>query len=138
MRTRVIAIPIVAKLQVFSNSETVSATLDLDVPELQGLLPQAESIEAHWMLNNLAADILDWNLLGTPGFDRDHELSATAFFATDQSAIGSQKSAITNFGTSLYMQHVRLQLRWRLHDVASPVAAQGELSLTLYITTKGQ
>lgn len=138
MRTRVVPITICLKLPVFSSSEGTYSTLDLDVPEMQGLLPQSDSIDVHWMLNNVAVDIIEWNIVGYAGFDRDHEVTGLAFFNTDQAAIGSQKLAATNFPSSThYQQHVRLQLRWKLKDVATPVPSTGELSIVLYVTTKG-
>lgn len=134
---RVVAIVLLDKLRMFADSTSLYKVQDLDVRQLQGLLPLAESIEVQWLLENVATNEVDWNIDAYPGWDRDHENSVVSFFAVDQSATGAQMSAITNLVKAQhYMRHLRLQAKWRLHTgVGAPKEAR--LSAVAYVTLKG-
>jgi len=134
---RVVAIVLLDKIYLLADSTATYKVKDLDIRQLQGLLPYAESIEIHWLLENVATNEIDWNIDAYPGWDRDHELSAVACFGTDQTAPGPQMSAITNLLKSQhYMRHLRLQAKWRLHvGVGAPKEAR--LSAVAYVTLKG-
>lgn len=135
-RSRVVAIPLVLDLRMFTDSTSTYKILDLDVPELEGLLPHAEALSLEWLLDQVATNEIDWNIDAFVGWDRDHELGAVAFFAADQTAAGPQLAVPANFTSGNWRRHVRLQLKWRLHTGVS-VPKEGKFSAILYVTTKG-
>lgn len=136
IQSRVVAISIVVDARLFCDSTSVSKIVDLDVPELEGLLPHADSLMVEWLLDKVATNEIDWNIDGIVGWDRDHELSPVAFFASDQTAAGPQLAAPANFTSGNFRRHCRLQLRYKLHAGVS-VPKEGFLNVVLYVTTKG-
>lgn len=143
VRSRVVAIPFALKFRMFADSTSTYKYDDLDLPELAGLLPQAESMQLQWLLDDVATNEIDWNVDFFAGWDRDHELTSLPFFGSgatpsDQTTSGPGMSAITNISASThYMQHARLQLKWRLHTGVS-VPKEATFSGVLYVTLKGQ
>lgn len=121
----------------YTDSTGTWKVLDLDVPELQGLLPHAESMQLEWLLDQCATNEVDWNIDVIVGWDRDHEVAPFTAFASDQTASGAQLSTLTAWATSNYRRHVRLQLKWRLHTGVT-VPKEAMFSAILYVTTKGQ
>ena len=137
IRSRVVAIALADDLRMYTDSTGTYKVLDLDVPELEGLLPHAESIQLEWLLDQCAINEIDWNIDVFVGWDRDHEIASFTAFAGDQTASGAQLATLTAWATSSYRRHVRLQLKWRLHTgVIIPKEAM--FSAILYVNTKGQ
>jgi len=138
IRSRVVPIILVDALQIFSESTSTYKVEDLDVPELADLLPHAESMQLHWLLEDVVINELDWNIDAFPGWDRNHEASAIAVFATDKTDVGPQLAPVTTIAAATqYMKHLRMLLKWRLHTgVSTPKS--GKLSIILYVTLKGQ
>jgi len=137
LRSRVVTIPLAHELRLFTDvAGGAYKELDLDVPELDGLLPHAESMQLEWLLDQVANDQIDWNIEAFPGWDRNNEGSMVLFFNLDQSLAGAQLATITNFTTASYRRHVRPTLRWRLHTGVS-VPKEARFSAILYVTTKG-
>ena len=137
LQSRVVAIELLSEVSLFTDSTSTDKTMDLEVPELEGLLPHAESLSLEWLLRDCLPNEIQWNILAYVGWDRENELpSPVAFFSTVQSATGPQLAALTNVSTSNYRRHMRLVLQWRLVSGVS-VPKQGTLSAILYVTTKG-
>jgi hypothetical protein len=138
IKSRVVAISLVDGLALFSDSTSTYKVEDLDIPELADLLPHAESLQLHWLLEDVAVNEIDWNIDAFPGWDRNHEAASVSFFAADRTDVGPVLAAITNVTAAVqYMKHFRLLLRWRLHTGVSS-AKSGKLSAILYVTLKGQ
>lgn len=137
LRSRVIALPIAAALRLYTDSVGTYKVLDIDLPELEGLLPHAESIALEWLLDQCATNEVDWKLHAYVGWDRDHELPPFAAFASDQTAAGPGLATLTAWASSNYRRHARLQLKWRLHTGVT-VPKEALFSGVLYVTTKGQ
>ncbi len=137
IRSRVRPIALVFQARLFTDSTGTYKVLELDVPELEGLLPHAESLALEWLLDQVATNEVDWNLDAIAGWDRDHEVGPVALFAADQTAAGPGLATITNLTSASYRRHVRLQLKWRLHTGVS-VPKEATFSAILYVTTKGQ
>jgi len=136
MQSRVIPIALVIDARLFADSTSVAKVIDLDVPELQGLLPHADSLSLEWLLDQVANNEIDWNLVGIVGWDRDHEIAPVDFFSADQTAAGPQLGAPANFTAGNFRRHCRVQLRYKLHAGVS-VPKEGKLNVILYVTTKG-
>ncbi len=142
VRSRVVAIPFTLKFRMFADSTSTYKYDDLDLPELAGLLPHAESMQLQGLLD-VGINEIDWNVDFFAGWDRDHELTSLPFFGSgatpsDQTTAGPGMAAITNIpATTHYMQHVRLQLKWRLHTGVT-VPQEATFSGVLYVTLKGQ
>lgn len=136
MKTRVVAIALLNEVRLFTDDATGWTNLDIEAPELEGLLPYADSLQIQWLLDQVGAEQIEWNIEAYVGWDRNHELSApVAFFATDQSTAGPGLATLVNFSSAHYFRHVRLRLRWRLNGATS--AKSAVLSANLYVTTKG-
>lgn len=136
MRTRVMEILLVDGMELYADSTSTYKTLDLVVPQLEGLMPHAEKVWVEALLTNCSQDEIDWNVDTYSGFDRDHENAAVAFFAADQSAAGSTRLDAANWTTADYRRHTRLALRWRLHNgVGTP--KNGRFSLSMFVQTWG-
>ena len=137
LQSRVVAIELAMNLSLFSDTSASTKKLDLDVPELEGLLPHAESLSLEWLLRDCGPNELEWNVMAYVGWDRENELpSPAAFFATFQSATGAQLATLTNVSSTNYRRHSRLVLEWKLvTGVTTP--KQGTWSAILYVTTKG-
>jgi len=137
LRSRVVALPVAASLRLFTDSTGTYKVLDIDLPELEGLLPHAESIALEWLLDQCATNEVDWNIDAIVGWDRDHELAPFGVFAADQTTSGPGLATLTAWLSSNYRRHVRLQLRWRLHTGVT-VPKEAVFSALLYVTTRGQ
>ena len=136
-RSSVVAIPILEDRRLFTDSTSTYKTLDLEVPQF-GRAAASLRIPAQLevRLDQVSNNEVDWNIDAIAGWDRNHENSAVAFFASDQSTAGPQMLSPSNFVTSTWRQHVRLQLQWRLHTgITAP--KEGKYSAILYGTTKG-
>ena len=134
-RSRVVSIPICVDQRMFSSDNANYTTIDLDVPELEGILTHADSLLCEWLLDRVASSELDWNLVARVGWDRDNEIGAVNFFSPDQSTAGPQLAAPANFGSGNWRRHCRLQLIFKLHSGTVP--KEGRLNLILHVTTKG-
>jgi hypothetical protein len=131
-----VTIPLAHEVRLFSDlANSTYKDLDLEPPELAGLLPHAESIQLEWLLDQVTNDQIAWNIEAFPGWDRNNEGPMVLFFGTDQSAAGPQLATITNFTSASYRRHVRLALKWRLFS--GTVAKEARFSAVLYVTTKG-
>jgi hypothetical protein len=133
--SRVVVIPLVDDLQIYADSSSNYRTLNLDVPELQGLLPHAEAVWVEACLTNCADGEIDWNIDAFVGYDRDHELSAVSFFSSVQNTAASVKVDAANLTNSYYRRHARLVLKWKA-TVTSTVKS-GKISVILYVRTAG-
>jgi hypothetical protein len=139
LRSRVVGIPIVTKHRMFSSNPNAYTIENLeDLEELKELLPHAESMQLHWLLEGVLVNEIDWNLDPFVGWDRDHELAAKPMLTTDSTAPGPGLAVTAGIvAANDYMRHCRLQLKWKLHaGVSTPKEAT--LSAILYVTTKGQ
>lgn len=132
MRSRIVAIPLVANYDIYAVD--AYKRLSLDLPALEGLFPHAEAVWVEALFLNVADNEIKWGIEAMVGYDRDNELSAQDLFA-DQSTAGSVKVDGT-MATSLYRQHTRLVLRWKLYTPGG-AKLSGRLSATLYVKTAG-
>ncbi len=135
-RSRVVSIALCVDQRLFSSDNQNYTTIDLDVPELEGLLTHADSLACEWLLDRVANNELDWNIVARVGWDRDNEISAVNFFASDQSTAGAQLATPANFTSGNWRRHCRLQLTFKLHSGVT-VPKEGRLNLILHVTTKG-
>lgn len=72
-RSRLILIPLFKGLQMVTEGTSLTATsYTIDVPQLKGLLPSAESLILFYMTVGRTANF-EWTVFLIPGFDRDHE-----------------------------------------------------------------
>jgi hypothetical protein len=139
-RSRVVAIPIVTKHRMFSSSTSTYTIENLeDLEELKELLPHAESMQLHWLLDDVATNEIDWNIDAFVGWDRDHEITpAKSMLTTDATASGPGLAVTAGIVAATdYMRHCRLQLKWRLHAGVNTLK-EAMISIILYVTTKGQ
>jgi len=135
-RSRVVSIAICVDQRLFSSDNANYTTVDLDVPELDGILTHADSLACEWLLDRVATNDVDWNIVALVGWDRDNEQPPVNFFASDQSTAGSQLAAPANFTSGNWRRHCRLQLIYKLHAGVT-VPKEGRLNLVLHVTTKG-
>lgn len=142
-KSRVVVVPVVLRHRLFADSTTTYKLLDLDLPELQELLPHAESMQLQWLLDDVATNEVDWNVDFYAGWGRDHELAPLPFFGSgatpaDLTAAGPGMANVTNVPAAThYMRHARPVLKWRLHTGVT-VPKEAVFSGALYVTTKGQ
>lgn len=128
-------------IALFADSTSTYKLLDLNVVQIEDLLPHASAMTLEVLLDKVATNEIDWNIDAFPGWDRDHELAVVPVFGSgatpsDQTTAGPQLLAVTNITqASHYMQHMRLILKWRLHTGVS-VAKQAAWSANLYVTLK--
>lgn len=139
-RSRVVSVPLALDLLLFSDAAGAGyKTLALDAPELDGLLPHADSLQLEWLLDQVGNGEIEWNILAYVGWNRDNELpSPVEFFnpASEPSNAGPQLASPSNFTSSNWRRHVRLVLRWRVKAGATP-PKQAKFSAILHVTTKG-
>lgn len=75
-RSRLILIPLFMGLQMVTEGTALTPTAyALDVSQLKGLLPTAESSILFYMTVGRTANF-EWSVFLIPGFDRDHEAAA--------------------------------------------------------------
>lgn len=84
----VVAIVLCDGAWIYADSTSTYKVEDWVVRQLQGLLPRAVAMELHWLLEDVSANEIDWNIDAYPGWDRDHENAAVSFFGTDSTAVG--------------------------------------------------
>jgi hypothetical protein len=137
MKSRVLEIVLVEDFAVYADVVGTYRTLNLDVPELEGLLPHAETIWVESLLTNCANAEIGWNIDAYVGFDRDHEIGPQKFFTNDLNTADSLRTDANNFtAPNFYRRHARLVLKWTLASgVTSP--KQGKLSAVLFVKLVG-
>jgi hypothetical protein len=114
-RSRVVIFPLFKDLTITSNGSPGSkTTLDLDVPGIRNLLPQAEALFLITSTVGLATTgIMEWNVTCYSGFDRSNQpLPAFDISGSVFNVDGSKRSSDYT-ATATFMLDSRLQLWWQ-------------------------
>ena len=75
MRYRTVLISLLKDYPVVTDSDN-DTTAYLEVPELEWLMPYAESVELMYVVTEAAASDISWNFDVYYGMDRNHEAAA--------------------------------------------------------------
>ncbi len=104
-------------LQVSTNGastgdDAAKSYLDLQVPQIRNMLPQASGLFVVGLTENAVATDFEWNIQFISGFDRIHEAAPINIAASNlDSASGMRSAEYTT--TSNFLLESRLRLWWR-------------------------
>lgn len=109
----VVLLPLFKGLSVTTNGTALAKSyLDLNVPQVKSLLPQAAGLFVIGLTENSQASDFEWNVSFISGFDRAHEALAIDIGASNlDSASGMRTAEYTT--TTNFLLESRLQLWWR-------------------------
>ncbi len=90
--------------------------LNLEVPQIRGILPKAASLALYGLVTEVAATDFEFNVAFIPGFDRNHEVPGSPFNIAsawfDATPTGGSRSA--DYATlGNFLPEARLQAVWR-------------------------
>jgi hypothetical protein len=135
MRYRTVLISLLKDYPVVTDSDN-DTTADLEVPELEGLMPYAESVELMYVVTEAAASDISWNFDVYYGMDRNHEAAAPVdLLAANITTVAPNRVAST-ITSDKYQMHWRLRLKYKRATASGTRRAR--ITAILLVKTVGQ
>lgn len=109
----IILVPLFKGLTVTTNGTALSkSTLDLNVPQVRNLLPQAAGLFIIGLTENSVSTDFDWNVAFISGFDQAHPAAAIDIGSSALDSASGMRTAEYTTMTNFLLE-TRLQLWWR-------------------------